>query len=103
MPGFASGSRLTGKADEYPAPSSAAVISRKLEPKQLSGQSVGELHLDDDATVLAGFGLEPLDSAVVAIEPFAHGTKGLTEIRPVSADMDDPHSSFPEKMLVAAA
>jgi hypothetical protein len=38
------------------------------------------LRLDNDAAVIAGFGLEPLKPAVIAIDPFAHSPDDLTKI-----------------------
>ena len=53
----------------------------------------------DDAAVLATLSFEPLNPAVPAIEPFAHGAEDLTKIDPVDAHMYDPHSGFPKRCL----
>jgi hypothetical protein len=60
------------------------------------------LRLDDDAATVR-CGLELLKLAVLAIEPFARSLENLTKIGLADAHVDDPHSGFPEKVLVAAA
>jgi hypothetical protein len=56
---------------------------------------VGELRLDDDAPVVAGFGAEMLKHAVLAIEPFAHRLENSTKIGLVDAHVDPRHPRGP--------